>query len=286
MSFSLDLNGYYTYTSWSSLGDDGHTSFNMTVQPNGVIYGSGKDHPGPFVLSGVIINDEIRFVKMYTNSSTTWKYIGKRLPGAVGNVYQFAGAWGSVNSDRQDGQFAFSGIANGTPLPKHPVEGQWAGNYFYGSDTSTNQHRMALAVSLNPAVDYNAAGPFYIVGNGADDVGAFSIDGKVGSDGDWDVVKSYDGQNLSWNYQGRFDGSGTIAGIWRDVNNGTAGGPFTFFKEQKLDVGIAMRTMPKGGAFGVSGHSTLESALADASSAHNQGIAASAITALAKGFSS
>ncbi|KAF9046634.1 hypothetical protein BJ165DRAFT_1473309 [Panaeolus papilionaceus] len=46
-SFTLDLNGYYTYTSWSSLGDDGYSSFKLTVLANGVIYGSGSDKPGP-----------------------------------------------------------------------------------------------------------------------------------------------------------------------------------------------------------------------------------------------
>ncbi|KAF9032779.1 hypothetical protein BJ165DRAFT_1534943 [Panaeolus papilionaceus] len=34
MSFELDLNGCYTYTSWSSLGDDGHSTFRLDVNPN------------------------------------------------------------------------------------------------------------------------------------------------------------------------------------------------------------------------------------------------------------
>ncbi|KAF9032801.1 hypothetical protein BJ165DRAFT_1598998 [Panaeolus papilionaceus] len=120
-SFQLDLSGYYTYTSSSSSEDDGYSSFKLTALANGVIYGSGSDKPGPFVLSGALIDDDIRFVKLYTNSSTTWKYIGKRLPGDFGNVYQFTGAWGAVNSDRQDGQWVFTGVATGTTVPKHPT---------------------------------------------------------------------------------------------------------------------------------------------------------------------
>ncbi|PPR05879.1 hypothetical protein CVT24_006633 [Panaeolus cyanescens] len=283
-SFQLDLNGYYTYTSWSSLGDDGYSTFKLTVLANGVIYGSGSDKPGPFVLSGALINDDIRFIKLYTNSSTTWKYIGKRLPGAVGNVYQFAGAWGYVNSDRQDGQWAFTGIATGTTIPKHPTEGQWVGNYFYGSNTADNTHKMSLVTSLDPAVTYNAAGPFSIIGNGADDVGAFKIKGTVTSDGQWEVTKSYD--THSWKYQGRFDGNSTIAGIWRPTDGSTAGGSFTFYKQAKLDTLIAAKTMPTGGSFGITAPATLDSALKDAAASHNQGIASSNILALSKGFSS
>ncbi|KAF9032780.1 hypothetical protein BJ165DRAFT_1598981 [Panaeolus papilionaceus] len=237
-----------------------------------------------FVLSGALIGDDIRFVKLYTNSATAWKYIGKRLPGAVGNVYQFAGAWGSVNSDRQDGQWAFSGVATGTTIPKHPTEGQWVGNYFYGSDTSDNTHKMTLLTSLDPAVNYNSAGPFSIIGNGADDVGTFKIKGKVTSDGEWEVTKSY--STHGWTYQGRFDGNSTIAGIWRPTDGSSAGGSFTFYKQAKLDTLIAAKIMPTGGAYGVSSPATLDSALKDAAASHNQGITGSNILALAQGFKS
>ncbi|KAF9032786.1 hypothetical protein BJ165DRAFT_1598987 [Panaeolus papilionaceus] len=285
-SFQIDLNGYYTYTSWTIVGDDGYSTFKITVLANGVIYGSGSDKPGPFVLSGALIGDDIRFIKLYTNSTTTWKYIGKRLPGAVGNVYQFAGAWGYVNSDRQDGQWAFSGVATGTTAPKHPTEGQWVGNYFYGSNTTDNTHKMSLVTSLNPAVAYNAAGPFSIVGNGADDVDAFKISGTVSADGQWDVTKTYNTKPYVWKYQGRFDGNSTIAGIWRPTDGSSAGGSFTFYKQAKLDTLIAAKAIPTGGAFGATAPATLDSALKDAAASHNQGIAGSNILALTQGFKS
>ncbi|PPR05880.1 hypothetical protein CVT24_006634 [Panaeolus cyanescens] len=143
---------------------------------------------------------------------------------------------------------------------------------------------MSLVTSLDPAVTYNAAGPFSIIGNGADDVGAFKIKGTVTSDGQWEVTKSYD--THSWKYQGRFDGNSTIAGIWRPLDGSTAGGSFTFYKQAKLDTLIAAKTMPTGGSFGITAPATLDSALKDAAASHNQGIASSNILALSKGFSS
>ena len=79
------------------------------------------------MISGVLIGDDLRFIKQYTGQTLNWKYIGKRIP-PLGNVYQFAGGWGAVSSTKQDGQFVFAGVDSGPPepaAPHEPIEGQW-----------------------------------------------------------------------------------------------------------------------------------------------------------------
>lgn len=120
--------------------------FQMTVnESDNTIQGSGQDHPGTvspslmlsafvpnltdfcaqFAIAGVLVGDEVRFIKQYYNSNgnAAWKYVGKRLE-PKGNVYQFSGGWG--DGPKQYGQWVLSGVAPAsTPKPTHSVEGQW-----------------------------------------------------------------------------------------------------------------------------------------------------------------
>lgn len=81
-----------------------------------------------FVIAGVLVGDEVRFIKQYVNSNgnVAWKYVGKRLEpkGVNSNVYQFSGGWGQ--GSWQGGQWVLSGVAPDPPQkPTHPIVGHW-----------------------------------------------------------------------------------------------------------------------------------------------------------------
>lgn len=78
-----------------------------------------------FNISGALTGDDLRFIKQYTNSDNTWKYIGKRVA-PKGNVYQFVGTWGFPQQSKADGEFVFSAVDQSSCVKPHePIEGQW-----------------------------------------------------------------------------------------------------------------------------------------------------------------
>ncbi|KAF9045380.1 hypothetical protein BJ165DRAFT_1477091 [Panaeolus papilionaceus] len=119
-TFQVNINGYYTYGSWEMLFDDGQTELQINVDPEtGVIYGGGHDNPGRFTVTGILVDNEMRFIKSYRgNTSASWKYVGKRLPSAENDgIMRFAGGWGSPYGSRNDGQFVFAAVIDQTRKP-------------------------------------------------------------------------------------------------------------------------------------------------------------------------
>ncbi|PPQ67912.1 hypothetical protein CVT24_003175 [Panaeolus cyanescens] len=310
--FELDLSGYFTDKPWNKLEDKDYTSFKLMVLPSGVVYGSGDDLDGRFVVTGALIGDDIRLAKSYTEppKSKTLKFIGKRLTVATGNVYQFAGAWGHTNSKHRLGLFVFSGVARGGSIPTHPIEGQWyvnityvptednlsgnygilssrVGSFTHGSDPSAPKHRMAVFASRRQRSRNSNSGSstdtFSVIGIGADDIGTFKITGSTKCDGSWEVIKYYDDSGVFWDYRGKFDGEKTISGVWRHII-GMIRGTFTLVKQQKLDTLIAMQNMPRRGDFGVTFPATLPGILRLAASHYSQGISVDSILNLTQGF--
>ena len=99
---------------------------------------------------------------------------------------------------------------------------------------------MNLVMSLDHNVPFAPNGPFQIVGNGSDDVGAFEIKGTVtkvnadGSGGAIGFVKIY--SSSQWEYQGRYDGKGNIEGTW---GGGDTSGSFQLTQTANLTVDLA-----------------------------------------------
>ncbi|KZP23946.1 hypothetical protein FIBSPDRAFT_440514 [Athelia psychrophila] len=59
----LNFSGYYNYTAWTGLGDNGFSTFTLNLNSDGSAYGSGSDNCGPFTVSGALIGDNLRFIK-------------------------------------------------------------------------------------------------------------------------------------------------------------------------------------------------------------------------------
>ena len=130
------------------------------------------------------------------------------------------------------------------------------GQYFYADNIAQNDAPMNFTIGLDPSASYNANGPFNIVGSGSDGVGSFKIKGTVtkvnadGSGGDMDIVKAYDATANSsgweWRYQGRYDGAGSIGGIWRNTkdDNAPTRGSFQLTQKSKLPIANATAILP------------------------------------------
>jgi len=282
----LNFSGYYKYVSWTNLSDNGFSSFTLNLKPDGSVYGSGRDNIGPFNMSGALIGDNLRFIKQYTTSNNTWKYIGKRVA-PKGNVYQFVGTWGYPQKNKAEGEFVFSAVDQSSSVePYEPVEGQWTGNYFYSSNTQA--HPMNLALTLDTSAHFNPNGPFSIVGLGSDDVGVFDIKGTVGkvnhdgSGGQVSFIKSYSG--LKWKYQGRYDGKGSIGGTWGHVSGGGTSGSFQMRQQTNLTIALAAPIL-KQVSHNISCPPTLASAV-QAASKNNTGVTSSHVLSLLNSFTS
>lgn len=288
MSVKVDLGGFYTYTAYKNIGDDGTMpKFATTIDADGIISGSGRDNPGPFAIAGFLIGDEIRFIKQYTqgNGLVAWKYIGKRLE-PKGDVYQFSGAWGQ--GSWQGGQWVLSGVAPPPPQkPTHAIVGHWGGTYAYANNPTQQDGPMSITIDLDDSKPYNPAGPFYLKGTGTDGIGNYDLVGTISADNDLDVEKTYHTSEGSWawRYQGKFDGTGSINGIWREIRDdfAAAQGSFTLTKQQGLTKQLAQAFMPTAALYSVTPEANVASKIS-AAAAKNPQVPSAALQSLVTGF--
>jgi len=280
MPRTLHFSGYYKYMAWTNLKDDGFSTFTLTLESDNTVHGTGSDNIGPFNMSGALLGDNLRFVKQYTTSKNTWKYIGTRVA-PKGNVYQFVGTWGYPQETKAVGEWVFSAVDQSSS--HQPIEGQWIGNYTSGPQ----RHPMNLTIGIDSSFTFTPNGPYHIIGNGSDNAGPFEIKGTVqkanpdGSGSRVDFVKSYSKWRST--YEGKYDGKSYLRGIWKD-QSGSGAGTFQLTQITKLSAEIATPIL-QFAAYNLPCPPTLDSAIHTASK-NNSGVTPANTLTLVKSFTS
>ena len=97
MPLHLKAEGHYTYTGLIRFftSDNGKMTFDMTVQDDGSLYGSGTDNVGQFTVSGTLKGSKLDFQKDYTGQNLHWIYAGHQLKSDSDSSTQrhFHGKW-------------------------------------------------------------------------------------------------------------------------------------------------------------------------------------------------
>jgi len=292
---TIQLSGFYTINTYTVVGDNGKMpKFSAMIDEAAhTITGSGHDGPGAFVIGGVLVGNEVRFIKQYINcnGNIAWKYVGKRLE-PKGNVFLFSGGWGQ--GAKQHGHWVLSGIAPSMPMGMghtHPIAGHWEGNYHYADNIKREDGPMHITIGLDSSASYNADGPYHISGIGSDGIGGFTLKGTVTKAGAFDVKKTYHTRQgtWSWHYQGKYDKSGHIDGTWGQVGDGAAAhgnGHFKLTQRHVMPLAVAQSTMPAKAVLHSASTAANISTAIHAATSSSPHISAGTLHGLSTGFSS
>jgi hypothetical protein len=179
--------------------------------PTFMVGGGGTDGIGQYSIDNGVYDPKektISFIKRYinNNNNVAWNYKG---------IYKnnlFYGTWGTTAQPNR-GNF----IIKQTCLGPASVDGNWYGYYIDGGNNSSEL--MLLNLKQNNT---------QITGSGTDNVGTFTIQGKLSADNSISFVKSYPTQ--SWTYNGWKEGR-DIYGAWGNAGQ-PSGGTFLLSRRQ------------------------------------------------------
>lgn len=250
-----------------------------------------------FAIAGFLAGDEIRFIKQYTqgNGLVAWKYVASVSSPRM-----------TCTSSLEPGVKARGKADSGCclALPLHPhrsllmrslVIGESLhssgsnlitdihiylfhtyreGTYAHANNPSQQDGPMSITIDTDDSKPYDPAGPFNLKGTGTDGIGNYDLIGTISADNDLDVEKTYytSGGSWSWRYQGKFDGSGSINGIWREIRDdfAAAQGSFHRNKTQTLPRQTAQAFMPSAASYSVVPEPTVSIKISAAASKNPQ----------------
>ncbi|KAF8309557.1 hypothetical protein DL93DRAFT_2085447 [Clavulina sp. PMI_390] len=218
----IKLAGHYTLDDPETIAD---VILTITTV-DGTVKGAGADKSGPYTITGLLIGDDLRFIKFYTNpeQNLIWKYIGTREPSNSADEFKFIGGWGETTAETALGKWELGGYSKGIgmhlnflfsfAINENVLDLAYrTGNYRYSLDWRVQEGPMYISLSVDNSIA-TTDGSVPLNGVGLDDYGTFSYIGTVTPNNVLNFRKRYTNGKDSGRYDGFFTPTGAWGGIW------------------------------------------------------------------------